>query len=155
LTYGELDHRARVLAATLQSRGLAGERALLLCPPGLDYVTAFFGCLYAGVVAVPIYPPRRARGMDRLHPVVADAQAAAVIAPHAVAAGTRRIDQRLQLSGLHWVILNEEGAEASSWHEPDLGGDDLAVLQYTSGSTATPRGVMLTHGNLLHNSQAI
>ncbi len=130
---------------------------MLLCPPGLDYVAAFFGCLYAGVVAVPVYPPRRARGLDRLHAVVADARAAAVVAPPAVADATRPLDQRLQLGSppLHWVILNEEGSGASSWREPALTGDDLAVLQYTSGSTTTPRGVMLTHANLLHNSHAI
>src|SRR5919197_111157 len=68
LTYGEVDRRARAVAAALQSLGLGGERALLLYPPGLDYVTAFFGCLYAGVVAVPAYPPRR-RSLDRLQAI--------------------------------------------------------------------------------------
>src|SRR5262249_15508061 len=106
LTYGELDERARAVAAVLQSRGLAGERALLLCPPGLAYAAACFGCLYAGVAAAPLSPPRRARGLDRLHAVIADAQAAAVIAPATVAAAMRSLDQRLQLGGLHWVILN-------------------------------------------------
>src|SRR5437016_1283379 len=78
LTYSELDRQARALAAALQSRGLAGERALLLYPPGLDYIAAFFGCLYAGVVAVPAYPPRRRRSGDRLQAIIANARAAAV-----------------------------------------------------------------------------
>ena len=64
LTRGELDRRARALAARLQARGLAGRRALLLYPPGLEFIAAFFGCLYAGVVAVPAYPPRPNRPDD-------------------------------------------------------------------------------------------
>ena len=76
LEYLELDRRARRVAAWLQSHGATGERALLLYPPGLDYLAAFFGCLYAGVVAVPAYPPQRERGMPRVLAILADSQAA-------------------------------------------------------------------------------
>jgi acyl-CoA synthetase (AMP-forming)/AMP-acid ligase II len=79
VTYGALDRRARAIAATLQLLGLEGQRALLLYPPGLDYVAAFFGCLYAGVVAVPAYPPRRNRSLERVRAVAADSRAAAVL----------------------------------------------------------------------------
>src|SRR5205807_1551124 len=75
LSYGELDRRARAIAARLQAAGAAGERVLLLYPPGLDYIAAFFGCLYAGAVAVPAYPPRLNRNLSRLQAVVADARA--------------------------------------------------------------------------------
>lgn len=73
LTYQELDQQARAIAAQLQDLQMQGERALLLYPPGLEFVSAFFGCLYAGVIAIPAYPPRRDRGLDRLHKIIADA----------------------------------------------------------------------------------
>ena len=79
LSRGELDRRARALASRLHDRGLAGERALLLYPPGLEFIAAFFGCLYARVVAVPAYLPRPNRPMDRLRSIVADARPAVVL----------------------------------------------------------------------------
>jgi acyl-CoA synthetase (AMP-forming)/AMP-acid ligase II/acyl carrier protein len=152
LTYGELDRLARAIAATLQARGLGGERALLLYPPGLDYIAAFFGCLYAGVVAVPTYPPRRNRSADRLEGIAASARAAAVLTTPAVDAAARR----LWRPPLCWLRSDEcVAADPQAWQEPALGSETLAFLQYTSGSTAAPRGVMLTHGNLLHNSRWI
>jgi acyl-CoA synthetase (AMP-forming)/AMP-acid ligase II len=74
LTYGELDRQARAVAALLQERGAAGERALLLFPPGLEFIAAFFGCLYAGVVAVPAYPPRPGQEQPRLRSILTDAR---------------------------------------------------------------------------------
>jgi acyl-CoA synthetase (AMP-forming)/AMP-acid ligase II len=141
----------------LQSRGLAGERALLLFPPGLDYITAFFGCLYAGVVAVPTYPPRRNRSGDRLQAIVANARAAAVLTTPSVDAAAGRLwGQTIGRQPLHWLLTDEAStADAEAWKEPALSAESLAVLQYTSGSTAAPRGVMLSHGNLLHNSRWI
>src|SRR5829696_6945102 len=79
LTYGELDARARALAARLQRLGLAGERALLLYPPGLEFVCGFLGCLYAGVVAVPAYPPRSARMLPRLRSIAGDSRPAVAL----------------------------------------------------------------------------
>jgi acyl-CoA synthetase (AMP-forming)/AMP-acid ligase II/acyl carrier protein len=152
-TYAEVDRRARAVAATLQSLGLAGERALLLYPPGLDYVIAFFGCLYAGVIAVPAYPPRRNRSLERIRAIAADARAAAVLTTRPVASAVERMaDQVPILKGLRWLVSDEFAEEAAAaWREPALSREDLAFLQFTSGSTTTPRGVMLTHGNLLHN----
>jgi acyl-CoA synthetase (AMP-forming)/AMP-acid ligase II/acyl carrier protein len=157
LTYAELDRQARAIAVMLQSRGLARERVLLLYPPGLDYIAALFGCLYAGAVAVPAYPPRRHRSSDRLQAIVADARAAAVLTTPTLNAFAGRLGgPMLSRQTLHWLLTDEASvADASSWHEPALCSETLAVLQYTSGSTMTPRGVMLTHGNLLHNSRWI
>src|SRR5262245_17237433 len=76
LTYGELDLRARSIAALLASWGATGERVLLVYPPGLDYIAAFFGCLYAGAVAVPVYPPRHHRRLSRVEGIIADARPA-------------------------------------------------------------------------------
>jgi len=153
VTYSQLDLQARAFAATMQSLGLAGEPALLLYPPGLDYVTALFGCFYAGVVAVPAYPPRRNRSLERLRTVIADARVAAVLTSPVINPAVD--DLVAEIPGLRAIprLLSDQYAVATadSWHDPKLCGDSLALLQYTSGSTATPKGVMLTHGNLLHN----
>src|SRR5712691_6343863 len=75
LTYGELDRQARAIGSLLQKQGVSGERALLLYPPSLEYIAAFFGCLYAGVVAVPVYPPQPNRPPSRIQSIVREAQA--------------------------------------------------------------------------------
>ncbi|MFD9858986.1 aminotransferase class I/II-fold pyridoxal phosphate-dependent enzyme [Streptomyces alboflavus] len=189
-TYLDLDLRARHVAALLQREGATGEPVLLLHPPGLDYIAAFFGCLYAGAIAVPAYPPdtrRFGQTMPRLAAIARDARAT-----HALTTGglSRFADDRkdelaaLGLGGLRWLVTGgvsgaagavdttagggprgdgggPEGAAgtdtatAGDWRAPDLSGDSLAFLQYTSGSTSAPKGVMVSHGNLLDNLAAI
>lgn len=145
ISYSELDRYARRVAAELQRHRPAGQRALLLFPPGLDYVGTFFGCLYAGVVAVPVYPPQDARRLPRLASVVADCEARfAMTRPELVDVLAPHID-----ADLVWLAGHDAAAE--EWTEHDGRSSDLAFLQYTSGSTSQPRGVMLTHANLLHN----
>lgn len=155
LTYGELDGRARAVAAHLQSLGLEGERVLLLSPPGLEYVAAFFGCLYAGAVAVPSYPPRGNRSPDRLQAVARDAGASAALGTPVVASIVERLSADAPgLRSLRWVFPERLPDDlAGRWREPALTGESVAFLQYTSGSTTDPRGVVLTHANLLHNSE--
>jgi natural product biosynthesis luciferase-like monooxygenase protein len=154
LTYGELDRMARSCAALLQSMGATGERVLLLYPPGPAYIAAFFGCLYAGAIAVPVYPPRQNRTISRIASIIADAQPA-------VALTTSRILSRIRplfagasdLNSMRWQCFEGEASGAQSdWRELAITGDTLAFLQYTSGSTGAPKGVMLSHRNLLHNS---
>ncbi len=156
LTYAELDRRARGLAATLEAEGVGeGARVLLLYPPGLDYISAFFGCLYAGAVAVPAYPPRSRRPSVRLQSIQESAEAKAVLSTEAVLAGLDR--QLARHSGVLWQAA--EGAElekrADDWQDPGVKAEALAFLQYTSGSTAAPKGVMLRHANLLANLEQI
>ncbi|HMB08389.1 MAG TPA: beta-ketoacyl synthase N-terminal-like domain-containing protein, partial [Isosphaeraceae bacterium] len=159
LTYGGLDLRARALAAGLQERGLAGERALLLYPPGLEFIAAFLGCLYAGVVAVPATPPRINRPMDRLRAIAADAAPGAVLTTSALLPeGERWAEQVPELAGRARLATDADGLDgrrADAWREPGAGPETIAFLQYTSGSTADAKGVMVTHGNLLHNSALI
>ncbi|HZF41199.1 MAG TPA: AMP-binding protein, partial [Blastocatellia bacterium] len=157
LSYLELDQRARAIGAWLQSIGSAGQRVLLLYPSGLDYVAAFFGCLYAGAVAVPAYPPRRNRNMLRLQAIVANAGAtAALTTTSSMSNVTNHFEHSPDLEKLHWLSTDGVAADlAGQWKEPNLRGDDLAFLQYTSGSTAAPKGVMVSHGNLLHNGSLI
>ncbi len=150
LTYQQLDAKAKAIATILQSKGLSGERALLLYPPGLDYLAAFFGCLYAGVVAVPAYPPRNQRNTPRIQAVVKDATAAQALCTTTILS---KVQSLLNLGQLQWLttdIIPDEIEE--NWQAPLVKSDTLAFLQYTSGSTGTPKGVMLSHGNLMHNA---
>lgn len=156
-TYADVDRKARAIAASLQSMGMEGERALLLYPSGLDFVAAFFGCLYAGVIAVPAYPPRRNRNMARIDAIANDAEAK-------IALTTFEVLERVQtmitdtpaLQRIRWRATDQWDDDlADQWRRPDVHGETLAFLQYTSGSTGTPKGVMLTHSNLMHNSAMI
>ena len=157
LTYGDLDARARAIATSLLERGVKpGDRALLLYPPSLDFIPAFFGCLYAGVVAVPCYPPQPAqlaRTLPRLLGIVDDAGVAIVLTTSELAASAPLLQRHTpSLHRIPWTATDALSLDnASQWREPDLDGDQLAFLQYTSGSTAAPRGVMVSHANLLHN----
>ncbi|WP_026736231.1 non-ribosomal peptide synthetase [Fischerella sp. PCC 9605] len=154
LTYQELDKRSRRIAAQLQANGLSGERALLLYPAGLDFLIAFFGCLYAGVVAVTAYPPRNERNTPRIKAISTDAQAAIALTTTEILPTVRALmTEKTDLESLQWLTTDNlaEGIE-DTWQEPSIHRDTLAFLQYTSGSTGTPKGVMISHGNLLHNA---
>jgi acyl-CoA synthetase (AMP-forming)/AMP-acid ligase II len=153
LTFAELDRRARAVAARLQTAGAQGERALLIYAPGLEFVAAFYGCLYAGAVAVPVYPPNPAqldRTMPRLRAIARDADARFVLASSetlSFAAAFAEVEP--VLARLIWISTDDVPAgSAEEWRDPRLGGDAVAFLQYTSGSTAAPKGVMVTHENL-------
>ena len=157
LSYRELDRRARAIGAWLQSRRLEGQRALLLYPAGLDFIAAFFGCLYAGVVAVPAYPPRRNRSLSRIQAIADDAAAHVALTTAAVMELIQPVlDETPHLKQLAWCSTDQlaTGVERD-WREPQVHGDTMAFLQYTSGSTGIPKGVMLTHANLMHNSALI
>lgn len=157
MTNGELDRRARAIGAWLESHNLGGERALLLYPPGLEFITAFFGCLYAGVVAVPVYPPRRNRSLERIQSIADDAEAKVALTTDSVLERVETlIDETPHLKELAWVATSHlEDETAEGWEMPDIHAETLAFLQYTSGSTGTPKGVMLDHANLVHNSALI
>ena len=162
LTYAQLDRRARAIAACLQDMGVAGQCVLLVYPPGLDFITAFFGCLYAGCVAVPTYPPHRHRMLERFQAVAADAGARIALSNASGAAQfqammeTENGGQAAPSSRLSWLSIDEiPDALAERWEEPVLAPDTLAMLQYTSGSTSRPKGVMVSHGNLMANIRAI
>ncbi|AFZ36200.1 amino acid adenylation domain protein [Stanieria cyanosphaera PCC 7437] len=157
VTYQELDLHSRRIAAYLQRMGLTGERALLLYPSGLDYLAAFFGCLYAGVIAVPAYPPQNQRNTPRIQAIVADSQAAISAQPRreAIALTTKTLVPKMEswLGNLKWLATDDLVTKIEAhWQELDLDRDTIAFLQYTSGSTGTPKGVMVSHGNLLHNA---
>ncbi|MCF2539844.1 fatty acyl-AMP ligase [Streptomyces sp. FB2] len=161
LSYDRLARRSRAVAAWLQERGLAGSRAMLLYPPGLEFMCGYFGCLAAGVVAVPGVPPRgrtqNHRALTRMRRLIADADAKVILGGREVIEALSGLTQHLpELAGLTWVATEDIPDDAAdAWREPDLDADSVAFLQYTSGSTSAPRGVMVTHGNLLDNERII
>ena len=157
MSYADFDRRARAVAAELQALRMAGERVLLLHPPGLDFLAGFMGCLYAGATAIPAYPPRRNRYMGRLDAISDDAQAKAALTVADVADRVKgMLSDAPSLQKAAWLATDQiPDAAADAWRPPTINNDSLAVLQYTSGSTGTPKGVMLSHSNIIHNCTLI
>ncbi|HVS51206.1 MAG TPA: AMP-binding protein [Opitutaceae bacterium] len=151
LTYAQLRARALRVAHALRQRHAEGSRVLLVLPAGLDYIACFLGCLHAGAIAVPIYPPRRNRLLDRFATVVADSGARFAFASEDV---RRQIENSLAPAlrhSLQWLPPAGEDSAPAEWTLPYFDNHTPAFLQYTSGSTADPRGVVVTHGSLEHN----
>ena len=156
LSYQELDRRARQIAVYLGDQGAAGERVLVLCPPGLDFVAAFFGCLYAGAVAVPVHPPTRDHLIPRVESILADMRPGFAIATAEIHARIQAtVDGLVKDRPLRWCIADAPDADDAAWRAPDIDSGTVAMVQYTSGSTSAPKGVVLTHGNLMHNLETI
>jgi amino acid adenylation domain-containing protein len=157
LTYGELDRRSRAIGASLQLAGAIGEPVLLLYPPGLEFIVAFLGCLYAGAIAVPAFPPRLNRSQLRLQQIIEDTQAAVALTTKA---GLDRADRVFgevpSAKNLKWLATDDLANELErKWQGQKVDGETLAMIQYTSGSTSAPKGVMVSHGNLLSSERMI
>lgn len=153
VTYRQLDEQARSIAAWLQVLGAAGKHAILLYPSGLPYMTAFFACLYADVLAIPAYPPHSERFVPRIRAIVQDSQATVILTTTQIKSGVKRWFAGVpELEKLEWLTTDDIPVQmADAWQEPLVTPENLAFLQYTSGSTSLPKGVMVSHGNLLHN----
>ena len=152
LTYSQLDERARSIAASLQSTAPPGARVLLIYHQGLDYIAAFMACLYAGVIAVPTYPPKRNRPDARLASIVENCAPAVLLTNSNILSDlSLRIENAPQLKNVPWINTDDVNDNADQWRDPNVADDTLAFLQYTSGSTSAPKGVMVSHHNLVHN----
>lgn len=156
VTYSQLDARACSIAGQLQAHCRPGDRALLMYGPGLEFIAALAGCLYAGVVAVPVYPPdplRVARTLPRLESIIRDAQSRLVLGTSSDLAWAGAMLGKIP--GVDALIATDEietrTIAATNWAGPRLDRQTLAFIQYTSGSTGEPKGVMIQHGNVLQN----
>jgi amino acid adenylation domain-containing protein len=157
LSWGELHRKAQLIGQRLAAMDAAGKTVLLLYPSDLEYVAAFFGCLYAGAIAVPAYPPRLNRTLHRLQAVVADSQATLAMSVSFIRERIEPLCQQFPiLKSLRWLTTDDlKEDERDAWRKPSLTGHTPAFLQYTSGSTSQPKGVIVSHANLLHNEQLI
>ena len=157
LTYRELDLRARQIGSWLHAHGSAGKPVLLVYPQGLDFIAAFFGCLYAGAIAIPAYPPRRNRRATRICCMVSDAHVEIALTTSEL---LEQIEGMLRddpvLARPRWQSTDQiDSPLAAAWTPPSSDPDSLAFLQYTSGSIGIPKGVMVSHANLLENQHLI
>jgi len=158
ITYQQLSQNSKNIAIKLQSLIPKGSRALLLYPQGLEFINTFLGCLSAGIIAVPAYPPKRNQKMSRLAAIIKDAQPQIILTTSSMLESIKeKLTDIVDSSALQWLAtdsLNNDEEELS-YIFPNISSDSLAFLQYTSGSTGTPKGVMISHGNIVHNSASI
>ena len=153
MTYAELDARARSVARLLRERRITAP-CILAYPAGLEFIVGFFGCLYAGVPAIPAYAPRVRRPDRRVDSIIADARPAAALTTAAIAAKVSAGGVGA-LQTIPWIATDELPAPPEGDSLPDVDPDGIALLQYTSGSIGTPKGVVIGHQNLTANARTI
>lgn len=158
-TFVEVDRRARAVGALIRAAGAAGQPVLLVFPSGLEFIAGFFGCLYAGAIPVTVYPPRPNRPSERFGAIARDSGATVILTLESLRSRLQSsVSATEGLQRLDWVTVDgiaREPAAADDWTPPRIEAESVAFLQYTSGSTASPKGTIISHANVLHNSRVI
>src|ERR1700730_13533308 len=154
ITFRELHDAARALAARLTRIARPGDRAILVFPPGLEFLVAFFGCQLARVIAVPMMMPRRQSARDSSAGIMANCQPAVALTNSAFAI-RKDLQARFLGERIEWLSVDLTPVESEAADLPEPDPQDIAFLQYTSGSTSEPKGVAVSHANLLANLEMI
>lgn len=157
ITYGEMNSRAKSIAAYLQKHHEKGDRALMLFPSGIEFIVSLVGCFYSGIIAVPAYPPKKNRLFERFEAIANDCSPAVILTTEKIHSDlVKNFPGEDVLQNVQYAVYEEIADKyADEWEDPDVGSRDIAMLQYTSGSTGMPNGVILTHENILYNSEFI
>jgi acyl-CoA synthetase (AMP-forming)/AMP-acid ligase II/acyl carrier protein len=159
ISYEKLATRSRAIGAYLQMQQLEGERALILCPSSVNFICSFFGAILGKVIAVPAFPPQKTRGIERIEAIFKDSQSNYAFVDSTLLnkiKNNNKIKNKDFINSVNWIIIDEIPDElAAQWKQPSVNHNDLAFLQYTSGSTGNPKGVMVSHGNILHNCKTM
>ena len=157
IVFSQMNRRVKSVAAALQSRFTKGDRALMLFPSGIEFIVSLFGCFYSGVIGVPAYPPRKNRMFDRFESIVKDGSPSVILTTSKIRDDImKNFSGEECLKGLDFIVYEEiEDEMEYRWKDPGTKPEDIALLQYTSGSTGAPSGVMVSHRNMIQNSEYI
>ena len=178
--YGSLEEKIIPIAAIIQAHTSPGDRVLMIFAPGIDYILAFWACLYAGVIAVPAYPPFNKNTVEKIQAIIENAQPTVILSNTKIIASIKRLglvkriaENRLMkkllkqfaskttdllewdFKGFFWLDINQITTVSKNWQYVDKRSEDVAYLQYTSGSTSMPKGVVITHQNILANIELV
>ncbi len=157
ISCSEIVERSKSIAAYLQKSGEKGDRVLLLFPTGIEFILSLYGCFFAGMIGVPAYPPKRNKPNERFSAILQNADPSIILCTYKIKDELEANYTQINLLEKKTILAFEDVLPemAEDWVDPEINGENIALIQYTSGSTGNPNGVMVSHANIIHNSECI